>query len=103
MPIEAGYINCAHNATGYEGLSHGMVQDNAYMTICSTNDGDTSEYYTTNNMTNTENDKIEKDLVQLETTLKRLKLIFVILGIAIVAVSVTFGVLIHIVVSRVLL
>ena len=90
VPIEAGYINCAHNATGYEGLSHGMVQDNAYMTICSTNNGDTSEYHTTNNMTITENGKIEKDLAQLQTALNTLKLISVILGIVIVAVSVTF-------------
>ena len=88
--------NAAANANGrrgetiYEVLNHNKMQDGEYMTIGTTLEGDTNH---------TKHDKLEKAFAEQAKTLNILKWICVVLTITVVIISVTFGVLIHELVS----
>ena len=88
--------NAAANANGrcgetiYEVLNHDRIQDGEYMTIGTTFQGDTNH---------TKSKKLEETFAEQATSLSILKWICVVLGITVVIISVTFGVLIHELVS----
>ena len=102
-PIEL--VNSAENVNGrrggtvYEVLSHDRMQDGEYMTIGSANEDDTGKHQAGQQGTNKKNEKIEKKLADQSKYLNILKLITIILTITVVITSVTFGVLIHKLVS----
>ena len=97
--VVVGYVNCIESETGYEEFNHNRTQESAYMAIGTTDNNGTNRHQSNPHGNSTKMDKFEKALVQLATTLKILKLISAILVIAVVVVSVTFGILIYKMVS----
>ena len=102
-PIEL--VNAAENAGGirggtlYEALSHDRTQDGEYMTIGTTIEGETRKHQSDQEGTIKKLDEIRKKLADLSKYLNILELISIILTITVVIASVTFGVLIHKMVS----
>ena len=102
-PIEL--VNATENADGrpgrtiYEALSHDRTQDGEYMTIGTAIEDETRKHQSDQKGTNMKPDEIRNKLADLSKYLNILKWISIILAITIVIASVTFGVLIHKIVS----
>ena len=83
------------SGTLYEVLSQNRMQDDEYMTIGTAIDGNRRKQPPDQQQTDEKPYKIEQTLAEQAKYLNRLKLISVILTITVVVASVTFGVLIH--------
>ena len=98
LTITAENANGRRSGTVYEVLSQDRVQDSEYLTIGTVPEGNRKQP-SDQQRTDKKPDKIEQTLAEQAKYLNLLKLISVILTITVVIVSVTFGVLIHEMVS----
>ena len=94
-PIELSHVNVADNSnkdrTVYETLRHHRSEEDEYMTINTTLEGDTNKRQNVDK--NDEN--IQKTLAGLAKSIKILKVVSIILASTVVITSVSFGVLLY--------
>ena len=96
--MELANANGRRGATVYEVLSHDGVQDNEYMSIGKALEGDKRKRQPDPKGSNKQSN-IDKTLAEQAKYLNMLKVVSVILAISMVIATVTFGVLIHELVS----